>query len=117
MTRGLAEWDARVARVESGFRAEIATRPAAAARMRATLGTVYLERGRIEDALAQFDAAAELDPSLAQVHVLRGLAYERADRSAEAAAAYRARWQPEPGAGRRRIWCCDATRRNASDRP
>jgi len=91
MTRGLAEWDARVARVESGFRAEVAAAPpAAAARMRTALGTVYLERGRIEDALAQFGVAVDLDPSFAQVHVLRGLAYERSNRAAEASAAYRA---------------------------
>ena len=58
MTRGLEEWDARVARVESGLRAEITNAPPpVAAQMRATLGTVYLERGRIEDALAQFGAA------------------------------------------------------------
>jgi tetratricopeptide (TPR) repeat protein len=100
MTRGLAEWDARIARVEAGFRTDAATaaRPAAA-RMRATLGTVYLERGRIDDALTQFAAAAELDPSLAQVHVLRALAYERSARAAEAAAAYHAAWTASPAEG------------------
>jgi tetratricopeptide (TPR) repeat protein len=97
MSRGLAEWDERITRVESGFRADVAkVAPPAAARMRATLGTVYLERGRVDDALAQFAAAAELDPSLAQVHVLRGLAYERANRSAEAGEAYRAAWKAKP---------------------
>jgi tetratricopeptide (TPR) repeat protein len=97
MTRGLAEWDAGIARVESGFRADVATAPPlAAARMRATLGTVYLERGRIDDGLTQFAAAIELDPSLAQVHVLRALAYERSNRAGEAAAAYRAAWQANP---------------------
>jgi tetratricopeptide (TPR) repeat protein len=97
MARGLAEWDARVAQVESGFRADVEkAAPPAAARMRATLGTVYLERGRFDDALTQFAAAAELDPSLAQVHVLRAMAYERVDRPAEAADAYRAAWQADP---------------------
>jgi tetratricopeptide (TPR) repeat protein len=100
MTRGLAEWDARIAGVESGFRTDVATAPPpTAARMRATLGTVYLERGRIDDALTQFAAAAELDPSLAQVHVLRALAYERSNRDADAAAAYRAAWKANPSAG------------------
>jgi tetratricopeptide (TPR) repeat protein len=64
--------------------------------MRATLGTVYLERGRLDDALTQFGAAAELDPSLAQVHVLRALAYERSGRAADAAAAHRAAWKASP---------------------
>jgi tetratricopeptide (TPR) repeat protein len=97
MRQGLAAWDARVAGVEAGFRTDVASAaPPVAARMRATLGTVYLERGRIEDALAQFSAAVDLDPSLAQVHVLRGLAYERSNRPTEAAAAYRAAWQAKP---------------------
>jgi tetratricopeptide (TPR) repeat protein len=94
MARGLAEWDERVARVESGFRADVVTAPPqAAARMRATLGTVYLERGRVDDALAQFDAAVTLDPSLFSVHLLRGLAHERSSRPAEASDAYRAAWR------------------------
>jgi tetratricopeptide (TPR) repeat protein len=106
MTSGLAEWDARITKVESGFRADVAkAAPPAAARMRATLGTVYLERGRVDDALAQFAAAAELDPSLAQVHVLRGLAYERANRSTEARDAYRAARKSEPEQPVPRIWC------------
>jgi tetratricopeptide (TPR) repeat protein len=97
MSRGLAEWDARIDGVESGFRADVTkAAPPAAARMRATLGVVYLERGRVDDALAQFGAAVELDPALAQVHVLRGLAYERMNRSAEADDAYRAAWKAKP---------------------
>ena len=97
MTRGLAEWDARVSGVEAGFRADVAAaQPAAAAVMRGALGTVYLERGRIDDALAQFTATAELDGSLSQAHVLRGLAYERANRLTDAAGAYRAALQANP---------------------
>jgi protein O-GlcNAc transferase len=97
MTRGLAEWDARVSGVEAGFRADVAAaQPPAAAVMRGALGTVYLERGRLADALAQFTAAAELDRSLSQAHVLRGLAYERANRLTDAAGAYRAALQANP---------------------
>jgi tetratricopeptide (TPR) repeat protein len=97
MSRGLAEWDERIARVESGFRADVVkAAPLAAARMRATLGTVYLERGRFDDALVQFATAAELDPSLTQVYVLRGLVYERANRPADARDAYRAAWTSKP---------------------
>jgi tetratricopeptide (TPR) repeat protein len=93
MARGLTEWDASVAKVESGFRADVASAaPAAAARMRATLGTVYLDRGRTTAALEQFDAAATLDSSLSQVHVLRALASERLDMPG-AAAAYRTAWE------------------------
>jgi tetratricopeptide (TPR) repeat protein len=100
MARGLAAWDARVAGVEAGFRADVAAAPPArAAVMRGALGTVYLERGRVDDALAQFSAAAELDRALSQAHVLRGLAFERSNRAAEAAEACRAAWQANPTDG------------------
>jgi tetratricopeptide (TPR) repeat protein len=93
MSRGLAEWDERITRVESGFRADVANAaPPAAARMRGTLGTVYLERGRPVAAVEQFDAAAALDPSLSQVHVLRAMARDRLSQPG-VAAAYRAAWE------------------------
>jgi tetratricopeptide (TPR) repeat protein len=97
MASGLAEWDARIATVESRLGAELKTAPPpVAARMLTALGTAYLERGRIEAALTQFAAAAELDPSFSDVHVLRALAYERANRAGEAAAAYRSAWERNP---------------------
>jgi tetratricopeptide (TPR) repeat protein len=99
MTRGLAQWDERVALVEAGFRADVANAaPPAAARMRGTLGTVYLERGRAVAALEQFDAAATLDPSLSQVHVFRAMARERL-KHPEVAAAYRAAWESKRDEG------------------
>jgi len=97
MAGGLAEWDARIATVESRLGADLETAPPpVAARMRTALGTAYLERGRIEAALTQFAAAADLDPSFSDVHVLRALAYERANRAGEAAAAYRSAWERNP---------------------
>ena len=97
MASGLAEWDARIATVEARLGAELKTAPPpVAARMRTALGTAYLERGRIEVALMQFAAAADLDPSFSDVHVLRALAYERANRAGEAAAAYRSAWERNP---------------------
>jgi tetratricopeptide (TPR) repeat protein len=97
MAQGLAAWDAALARMESGFAAEIGSAPPpVAARMRTALGAAYLERGRLDDALKQFDAAVSLDPQFADVHVLRGLALESANRRADAATAYRAAWQRQP---------------------
>jgi tetratricopeptide (TPR) repeat protein len=97
MNEGLAEWDASVAGVEAGLASEIggAPRPMAA-RMRATLAAVYLERGRIDAALAQFAQAVELDASLAGIDALRALALDRAGRSVEAARSYRRAWQLDP---------------------
>jgi tetratricopeptide (TPR) repeat protein len=97
MARGLAEWDAALARMESGFASAVGSAPPPiAARMRTALGAAYLERGRLDDALKQFDAAASLDPSFADVYVMKGLALEAANRQADAAAAYRAAWQRQP---------------------
>ncbi|HEY7188576.1 MAG TPA: tetratricopeptide repeat protein [Vicinamibacterales bacterium] len=96
MADGLAQWDAAVARVESGLAAEVGgAPPATAARMRGALATVYLDRGRRGDALAQLDMAASLDPSSADVHALRGLVLEQLNRPREAADAYRRAWQSD----------------------
>jgi tetratricopeptide (TPR) repeat protein len=83
--------------MESGFASQIGgAPPPAAARMRTALGAAYLERGRVNDALKQFDAAASLDPLFVNVRILRGLALEAANRSADAAAAYRTAWMGQP---------------------
>ncbi|HKE83398.1 MAG TPA: tetratricopeptide repeat protein [Vicinamibacterales bacterium] len=96
MTDALVQWDAAVGRVEAGLASEIgAAPPAAAARMRATLGTAYLDRGRYEAAVTQFDMALARDPSLAEAHALRGLALEALNRPREAADAYRKAWQQD----------------------
>ena len=93
MAEGLSQWDAAVARVEAGFASEAGTAPPpVAARMRTALGAVYLERGRADAAIEQFAAAAGLDPQFADVHMLRGLAYEMTAQPDAAAAAYRDAW-------------------------
>src|SRR5688572_20509178 len=98
MDVALAQWDAAIARVEAGLASEIGTAsPPIAARMRAALGTVYLDQGRAEPALTQFAAAATLDPQFAEVHRLRGLVLDALNRTAEARAAYRLAWQRDPG--------------------
>jgi tetratricopeptide (TPR) repeat protein len=97
MADGLAAWDASVAGVESGLASAIggAPRPMAA-KMRATLATVYLERGRIDAALAQFDLASELDPTLAGIDAIRALALTAAGRATDAAESYRRAWKADP---------------------
>ena len=98
MRAGLEAWDALIASVESRFAAEIGAAPApAAARMRAALGSVYLERGRVDAALAQFATASGLDARFAEVELLRALALRLANRPAEAAAASRSLWLKAPG--------------------
>jgi tetratricopeptide (TPR) repeat protein len=98
MAAGLAQWDGAVAKVEAGLASAIgAAPPSVAARMRATLGAVYMERGRLEAALEQFDRALLLDPQVRDVQLLRGLVYQRTNRLADAQTAFRAAGQQEPG--------------------
>lgn len=97
MAKGLAQWDAAVARVEAGFKGAIAAAPPGeVVRMRATIAAAYLERGRITDALTHLDAAAKTDPSFAPLALLRGLANARANRAAAAASAYAAARRAAP---------------------
>lgn len=98
MASGLAQWDAAVAKVEGGLAAQIGgAPPPVAARMRATLGAVYLERGRLTEALEQFDAAVRLDPEVRDVQSLRGLLSQRMNRPSDAQSAFRSALRQEPG--------------------
>ena len=68
MEAALTRWDATVRGYETAMAAEIGTAdPPLAARMHVALGAVYLDRGRTQDALAQFELARALDPSHADV--------------------------------------------------
>jgi tetratricopeptide (TPR) repeat protein len=97
MVEGLATWDAALARMEAGVAAEAGSAPpSAAARMRTVLGAAYLERGRLDDALKQLEAATSLDPAFANAYILKGLALESASRAADAATAYWTAWQRQP---------------------
>ena len=98
MTKGLAAWDAAVARVEAGFKGAIGSAaPPEAARMRATIAAAYLERGRVTEAVTHLDRAVALEPSFAPAHVLRGLGRVRLNQRAAAAAAFAAARRLEPG--------------------
>jgi tetratricopeptide (TPR) repeat protein len=97
MAAGLAQWDAAVAKVEAGLNAEIGKAPPpVAARMRAALGAVYLERGRWDAALKQFDTAVALDTQVEDVQYLRGLLHLRANRPNDAESAFRSALERDP---------------------
>ena len=118
MAAGLAQWNAAVGRVEAGLASEIGgAPPPIAAKMRATLGTAYLDRGRTADALRQFDQALVLDPSLGEVHPLRALALDILERPADAATAYRRAWQQDRTsvAHAYRFLSSDSSHANASE--
>jgi tetratricopeptide (TPR) repeat protein len=67
-----------------------------AGRSRVELGVAYRARGRLSDALRQFDAAAKLQPS-SDLQMLRALTLEAMDRFQEAGQAFRTAWELDSG--------------------
>jgi tetratricopeptide (TPR) repeat protein len=75
LDRGLTQWDAAI----RGYEAAVAGQPkdadpklAGLAHM--ALGGIYLDRGRVADALREFTAASVLDPARADAYTLQGIA-------------------------------------------
>ncbi len=75
----LRRWDEAIVAFESAIRAG---RPDADAQT--ALGTVYLDRFRLQDALRSFDAAAGLAPRRADVHRFAAMVHGLANRPADA---------------------------------
>ena len=75
LDRGLAQWDSTIRSYEKAA-AEAAkdADPKLAALAHMALGGVYLDRGRVADALREFAAASVLDPARADAYALQGLA-------------------------------------------
>ena len=71
--RALDAWDRAIVAYESTARSAPSSSDAHAA-----LGSVYLDRSRITDALPEFAAAARLDARRADVHTMSAMAYELA---------------------------------------
>ena len=83
MASGLGKWDQAIQAFET--------------QRTSTLAGMYLERGRIGDALRELDAAIALEPRRADLHVLRGFALDASGRSADADRAFRAGWALDAG--------------------
>jgi tetratricopeptide (TPR) repeat protein len=91
MGTALVEWDRTIAVLEGRTAREISGAPDQRAYLlHVELGVVYRARGRLVDALREFDAAVALRPSASDVQVLRALTLEAAGRPEEAAKAFRA---------------------------
>ena len=90
MSAALTAWDREIEAAESELRATPATAsPSTVVERRISLGRKYADRGRLADALAQFDTAGRLAPARADVHVLRGLALQAHGTTADAIEAFR----------------------------
>ena len=62
-------------------------------------GNDYLDQGQFDQAIAEFQAAIQLDPSDARAHYNLGLAYQKQGKLDEAAAAYLEALQTDPDIG------------------
>src|SRR5688572_1547563 len=60
------------------------------------LASLYMERGRFDDALREFDEDVRIDPRRAAFHRYMGLIHQLEGRLAEAAGAFRAAWLLDP---------------------
>ena len=83
MTAALAEWDREIGRV----RAQLDPKDVA---------VMLRRRGRLEDALRQFDRAAAAHPGDSEIELLRALTLDAAGRLEEARRAYQAAWARDP---------------------
>jgi tetratricopeptide (TPR) repeat protein len=93
MGTALAEWDRNISALETQVQREIpgASNPRTY-QLHLQLGVTYRTRGRLADALREFDAAVALQPSASDVQVLRALTLEAMGRTEEAGQAFRTAW-------------------------
>ena len=85
MEGSLSKWDAAIQSYERAMAAEIGgADPQLVARMHLALGGVYLDRGRVDDALRELAAARTSDPTRPDVPLLQGLVYAQLGNAAAA---------------------------------
>jgi tetratricopeptide (TPR) repeat protein len=97
MAAALTGWDATIADAERELRAQLrGADPRTALQTHTVLASMYLDRGRFEDAVRELDENLRIDPTRAVFHRIRGLALQALDRPRDAAAAFRAAWQIDP---------------------
>ena len=98
MDAALVEWDSRITALEARVGRESRGAPdRRASQLHIELGVAYRARGRIADALREFEAASALERSAPDLHVLRALTLEAAGRSDEAGQAFRVAWNLDAG--------------------
>jgi tetratricopeptide (TPR) repeat protein len=99
MSTALDRWDEEIRAAERELQSRLQSADDVATKLQihTTLASLYLERGRSNDAVREFDADISIDPRRAAFHRLKGQVLQAASRHAEAAAAFRTAWLLEPG--------------------
>ena len=92
-----ANWDRSIRDAELELRARLGAASAAdAALAHEALGSMYVERGRFDDAITQFDAASRLAPQRSALHLSRAFALDASGSPDRAVAAFRQAWTLDP---------------------
>ena len=94
MSTVLDRWDLEIRDAEGELRSRLQSVDDIQTRLQihTTLASLYIERGRLDDALREFDEDISIDPRRAAFHRLKGLVLQAASRQAEAADAFRTAW-------------------------
>ena len=97
MSAALSRWDDEIKDWEGLARERLNGADAQIAlQVHTFLASLYLERGRLDDALREFDEGIRIDPKRAALSRFKGLIHQMASRRGAAADAFRAAWLLEP---------------------
>jgi tetratricopeptide (TPR) repeat protein len=97
MSTALVRWDSEIRAAETELRSRLQAADAQTKlQIHTLLASLYLERGRYDDAVREFDEDLSIDPRRATFHRLKGRALQAMSRPAQAADAFRAAWLIEP---------------------
>jgi tetratricopeptide (TPR) repeat protein len=100
MEAALAQWDRNISALEAQVKESTKKAPdLRAAQVHAGLGVAYATRGRLADALREFETAIRLRPSSSDVRVLGALTLEALGRPADAARMFEDAWTIDPRSG------------------
>ena len=97
MSTALDRWDSDIRDAERDLRSRLQSADAQTKlQIHTLLASLYLERGRLNDALREFDADISIDPRRPAFHRFKGIVLQAMSRPAEAADAFRAAWLLDP---------------------
>ncbi|HKE87179.1 MAG TPA: tetratricopeptide repeat protein [Vicinamibacterales bacterium] len=97
MTTALAAWDRQIRDAESQLQPRLKDADVQTAlEVHTILASLYLERGRFDEALREFEADIKIDPTRAAFHRYKGMIHQAIPRPANAADAFRATWLLDP---------------------
>jgi tetratricopeptide (TPR) repeat protein len=98
MSAALDHWDRQIGTAEDDLRSRLQSAADAQTKLQihTTLASLYVERGRWNDAVRELDADISVDPQRAAFHRLKGVVLQAASRDAEAADAFRDAWLRNP---------------------